>query len=195
MTQTQAKNVQSKIIEEPGRGTLEIFSLDTSEEFLFKFIKDIYENYWKDICFGVLIQGAAWEVKAPNAPKRVTLLDGYITVDFGPWHFHICIGETKGLKNNPTDEALKKHRKTSRAELYRSLDKSSAPRNWGLRLYNGKDEQQMTVFLPSPFLSSEMKILKKPDWSRLACWDHLRKEYLGLQSDEKDREGKGFSHG
>jgi len=45
----------------------------------------------------------------------------------------------------------------------------------GVRLFNGKNEQQITVLLPSPFLDRETdKILRKPDWSRLYLWDQLR---------------------
>ena len=44
MDETLKKQVQSKIIEEPGRGTLEIFPLDTSEETLFKLIEDIFND-------------------------------------------------------------------------------------------------------------------------------------------------------
>jgi len=182
--------------EEVGRGTLEIFPLEPSEELLFKLLKDIFENWWEDIFFGTLIQGAAWEVMAPNPPTKSSILDGYITVNFGAWHFHICVGPTTGVGSEPTPVELSDHRKCSRVELYRQLSrKDQTPNTWGLRLYNGKDEQQMTVFLPSPFLSDEMKPLKTPDWDRLALWDHLRKEYLGLDPDPKDRSGKRFVHG
>ena len=189
------QQAQSKIVEEPGAGTVEIFSLDTSEQTLFRLFEDVFNQYWQDICFGTHIQGGVWEIMAPNAPKKVTLSDGYVTVDFGAWHFHVCIGETKGPAKNPTPPELQKHRRTSRAELYRSLDNEGAARSWGLRMFNGKDEQQMTVFLPNPFLTRERKVAKEPLWSRLDLWDHLRKEYLGLDPDPKDRQGKKFNHG
>ncbi|SQD94119.1 hypothetical protein FMEAI12_2280012 [Parafrankia sp. Ea1.12] len=31
--------------------------------------------------------GTAWEVAAPYAPRRIGVYDGYVTVDFGAWHF------------------------------------------------------------------------------------------------------------
>jgi len=118
-------------------------------------------------------------------------MDGYITVDFGTWHFHICIGETKGSSKNPTPDALARHRRTARAELYRELQaRDGTPNTWGLRLFNGADEQQLTVFLPNPFLSDDMKPLKQPDFNRLALWDHLRQTCLGLPPDPKDRTGR-----
>ena len=68
---------------------------------------------------GTLVPGAVWEVRAPNAPLKVGLLDGYVTVDFGHWHFHVCIGHFNGA----TDEADAHQRRTGRAELYRVLGK------------------------------------------------------------------------
>ncbi len=175
-------------------GVLEVFLLDTSEQFLFELCKDIFEHYWSSIHFGVMVQGAVWEIRAPNAPTRISLLDGYLTVDFGAWHFHVCIGPHKGSRHNPATPELAAHRRTRRAELYRHLDGNDAPVSWGLRLFNGNDEQQMTVFLPNPFLSDELKPLPEPDWSRLDLWDHLRKRYLGLDPDPKDRIAKRFRH-
>ncbi len=182
----------SQIVEEPGNGTLEVFSIEPEESILFDLIEDIFSNYWKQIHFGVLIQGAAWEIQATNAPQKIGMLDGYITVDFGAWHFHICIGEHKGNKKYPIDPQLAAHRRTSRAELYRRLDGTCVPQSWGLRLFNGHDEQQMTVFLPNPFLTEEMKVTRNPDWSKLELWDHLRKKFLGLEPDDKDRQNKKF---
>jgi hypothetical protein len=40
-----------------------------------------------------------------------------------------------------------------------------------------------------------MKPLAQPDWSRLAMWDALRKRYLSLDPDPKDRSGTHFDHG
>ena len=91
---------------------------------------------------------------------------------------------------------LAHHRRTGRAELYRRLSRAGAPVSWGLRLFNGKGEQQITVLLPNPFLDQADKILKTPDWSRLALWDKLRSRWLGLtEPDPTDRSGRGFSHG
>ena len=78
------------------------------------------------------------------------MLDGYATVDFRDWHFHICIGKHEGA----TPE-LAKVRQTSRAELYRQLNREGEPTSWGLRLFNGAGEQQITVLLPHPFLTDD----------------------------------------
>jgi len=194
-TLDKAQTAKSRTVFEAGNGTLEIFDLNPSESRLFELLKDVFENHWQEIVFGILIQGAAWEIKADRKPERITLLDGYLTIDFGHWHFHICIGENKGSPAHPTDPELKAHRRTSRAELYRQLSQSGTPNTWGLRLYNGKNEQQLTVFLPNPFLTPEMEIAKEPDWSRLSLWDKLRAQWLGLsQPDPIDRSGRKFQH-
>jgi hypothetical protein len=185
-----------RIADEPGMGRLEIFPLQTDEASLLALIKHIFETYWESILFGTLIQGAAWEVKAPGPPRKVGFLDGYVTVDFGAWHFHLCIGETKGVGASPTPPALARHRRCARAELYRGLNpKTGAPNLWGLRMFNGEDEQQMTVFLPSPFLGDDGRPVRPPRWERLAAWDDLRQRCLGLAPDPFDRTGTSFVHG
>lgn len=184
-----------RTIDEPGMGRVEIFPVSHAEPDLFALIKHVFESYWETLYFGLLIQGAAWEVKAPGPPRRIGLLDGYATVDFGTWHFHLCIGETTGVGASPTPPALARHRRCARAELYRLLaPKTGAPTSWGFRMFNGAGEQQMTLFLPNPFLGDDGKPLRPPRWERLACWDDLRQRCLDLGPDPFDRTGKGFVH-
>jgi hypothetical protein len=188
---------QSRRVTDPDGATVEIFPLPVDQPSLEELLRDLFEKHWDKITFGPLIQGAAWEIRAPHAPTRVGMLDGYLTVVFGASHFHLCIGPHKGPRNNPTPAALARHRRTARAELYRRLDKSGVPVSWGLRLYNGHDEQQATILLPNPFLSADGdKVLQTPDWSRLELWDRLRARWLELsEPDPFDRAGRGFSHG
>jgi hypothetical protein len=184
-------------VTDPDGATVEIFPLPSDEMSLELLLGDLFEKHWDKITFGPLIQGAAWEIRAPHAPTHIGMLDGYLTVAFGPSHFHLCIGPHKGPNGNPTPDALARHRRTARAELYRRLDKSGAPVSWGLRLFNGEGEQQITVLLPNPFLSADGdKVLKKPEWSRLDLWDSLRARWLDhAEPDPLDRSGRGFSHG
>lgn len=174
--------------DERGTGTVQSFPLPTDQDFLFGLLRDLFANHWDKIVFGTLIQGAVFEIRVAAAPRRVVMSDGYLTVDFGLWHFHVCIGEHKGPSRAPTPPDLAGHRRTARAELYRILAEDGAPRSWGLRLFNGADEQQMTVFLPSPFHVDD-RMLKVADWSRLDLWDDLRRRYLGLPADPLDRQG------
>lgn len=178
--------IDPRRIEDPVVGTQEAWDLSTDEETLTAVVRDVFENHWQDITFGVLVPGAAWEVRAPGAPERVAFSGGYATVDFGPWHFHLCLGEPGG------DPAHTAGRRTAQAYFYRTLDDEGAPRSWGLRLINGRGEQQMTVILPSPFVTPEQRIAEEADFERLAVWDRLREVYLSLPPDPADRSGRGF---
>jgi hypothetical protein len=187
---------RSQTVTDPDGATVEIFPLPTDEASLEELLRELFEQHWDKITFGPLIQGAAWEIRAPHAPTQIGVLDGYLTVAFGASHFHLCIGPHKGTRSNPTPEVLARYRRTARAELYRRLDKSGAPVSWGLRLFNGHDEQQITILFPNPFLSADDQVLKMPDWSRLELWDWLRVRWLGATEPEPlDRSGRGFSHG
>jgi hypothetical protein len=184
-----------RVVEEDG-ATVEVFSLPIDAASLEVLLRDLFEEHWREIGFGPIIQGAAWEMRAAEPPKKVKMFDGYLTVTFGVPRFHICIGEHKGPHNNPVSPALARHRRTGRAEMYRRLSRSGTPVSWGIRLFNGKGEQQITILLPNPFLHPDTdKILKLPDWSRLALWDQLRARWFGLEKpDPFDRSGLGFRH-
>jgi nitrile hydratase accessory protein len=182
-----------EIVEEPGMGRLEVFALPTDEPTLLAIITDLFENWWSQIRFGPIIQGAVFEGRASAPPRHIGVLDGYVTVDLDGWHFHLCIGEHHGDADHPVPPELAHHRRCHRAELYRVLH-HDAPVSWGLRLLNGADEQQITVLLPNPFLDDDQRPLPEPDWTRLACWDHLREDYLGLASEQRDRTADRFHH-
>jgi hypothetical protein len=191
----EAPSIPQRVTDEDGH-VVEVFPLPADEGTLERLLRELFEVHWDKIVFGPIIEGAAWEFQAPHAPTHVGLLDGYLTVAFGASHFHLCIGPTHGPRHNPTPEALAQHRRCMRAEFFRRLDRAGAPTSWGLRLWNGHDEQQATVVFPNPFLSADGKrALKEPDWSRLALWDELRFRYVGIKgSDPVDRLGTGFRH-
>jgi len=177
-------------ITDPDGRTIERIVLPTDEDFLLNLLRDLFETHWQEITYGPIIQGAAFELRCAHAPKSITLHDGYLTVHFGRTHFHLCIGE-----NTAALPALRQHRRTARAELFRGLDKTEAPITWGLRLFNGAGEQQMTVFFPNPFLSDDDGIRATPDWSRLELWETVCRCYAGLEPDGRDRTGEGFRRG
>lgn len=180
-----------RLVDEPGNGLVEIFSLPTEETTLLHLLKEVFVH-WDTVQFGPIIQGAAYEIKAPRAP-RITTLDGYATLDFGDWHIHVCIGPTIGDPSNPTEPEVAAIRPCQRAELYRYL-RDGAPVSWGLRLFNGAEEQLITVLLPNPFLDQCGRPCEA-NWDRLSLWDHLRSEFLNLGPDPVDRTGKRFVHG
>jgi hypothetical protein len=190
-----ANALPQRIVDEDG-ATVEVFALPTDGASLEALLREIFVEHWHEITFGPIIQGAAWEMRAAAAPEKIKMFDGYLTVTFGVPHFHICIAEHNGSHSNRVSPALAHHRRTGRAELYRRLSRDGTPVSWGLRLFNGKGEQQITILLPNPFLHPETdKILKIPDWSRLALWDHLRSRWFGLaEPDPFDRSGRGFRH-
>lgn len=188
---TPLPRVQPRRAIEADGGTVDIFSLPADEETLKELFRDLFEKHWQEIIFGPIIQGAAYELRPPSLPTHFSMFDGYLTIAFGASHFHLCIGAHKG-----TTPELARHRQTSRAELYRRLDRTGAPVSWGMRLFNGAGEQQITVLLPNPFLDPETgKLRKTPDWAQLALWDTLRARWLGLpEPDPVDRSGKSFRH-
>jgi hypothetical protein len=172
----------------------EVYSLPVDTDFLEELLRYIFENHWRSIVFGPIIEGGAYEFRCPNEPRSITFFDGYLTVHFGGTHFHICIGENMGSESSPTPAALKKIRRTSRAEIVRGFDENGAPIIWQLRLFNGDGTPQLNIFFPNPFLTDEDGIADTPDWSRLTVWDDIARRYLGRKQaqDPLDRSGKGF---
>jgi hypothetical protein len=172
----------------------EIYSLPVEADYLEELLRYIFEQHWRSIVFGPIIEGGAYEFRCPCAPRSITLFDGYLTVHFGGTHFHICIGENIGTVSCPTPPALKKSRRTSRAEIVRGFDENGCPIIWQLRLFNGDDTPQLNIFFPNPFLTDEDGIADQPDWSRLDVWDDIATRYLGreLAQDPLDRSGQGF---
>ena len=172
----------------------EIYDLPIETDFLEELLRYIFENHWHSIVFGPIIEGGAYEFHCPNEPRSITLFDGYLTVHFGGTHFHICIGENMGSAFNPTPPALKKIRRTSRAEIVRGFDENGSPIIWQLRLFNGDGTPQLNIFFPNPFLTDEDGIADTPDWSRLDVWDDIAMRYLGRHQlqDPLDRSGQGF---
>jgi hypothetical protein len=178
-------------VTEPDGSVSEHFDLPHDEQSLLRLFKLLFEERPTEITFGPCIQGAVFEIHA-DKPAHLTMLDGYLTVDFGAWHFHLCIGEHRGTTSNPCPPELAEHRRVKRAELFRSRSRSCLPVSWGLRLWNGHDEQMITVFLPNPYLDAEGHRPRDPDWSRLQLWDRIRREFLGLEPDPTDRQ-KGMT--
>ena len=184
-------SVKGYTAEEAGVGLVESFDLSTDEASLLRLLEAVFQ-FWETVQFGPIIQGAAYEIKAPCAPQ-ITVMDGYATLDFDQWHMHICIGPTIGDPSDPTDPQIAAKRPCQRAQLYR-LIREDAPVSWGVRLFNGDNEQLMTVLLPNPFLDQDDQPCE-PNWERLALWDQLRSEFLNLDSDPFDRCGHRFVHG
>jgi hypothetical protein len=171
---------------------LEVFPLAVDEPTLYGLLSTVFEDGWPSIHFGTLIQGAAFEIRAEQRP-RLAMLDGYLTIDLGHSHLHLCIGDHRGTAAHPTEPDLARRRRCAHAELQRQW-RTGAPRTWMFRMFNGDGDQMLTVLLPNPFLDDDDRLLDEPDWSRLELWDRLRHRYLELPPDPVDRSGDGLAH-
>jgi hypothetical protein len=155
-----------------------------------KLVRLLFEDHWRDITVGPCIEGAVFEVRFSEQPK-LSMLDGYLTVNLGPWHFHLCIAEHKGNRS----AELRKARQVARVALFETRGSGcGGGRSWGVRMWNGFGEQMTTVFLPNPRLSDEMKLLKEPNWDRLKLWYELRLQFLNEQPPANIAEAQGGWH-
>ena len=151
----------------------EYFDVAVAGDRVERLLTELFTRHWARITVGPLIQGAVFELRLPAAP-RVAMLDGYLTVDVGAGHFHLCVND-----HREAAPALAAVRRVGRAAFFRmhGLAPGHAPVTWGLRLWNGRGEQMVTVLFPSAYYSDEMALLPAPDWTRLALWDELRARY------------------
>lgn len=133
---------------------------------------EVFREHWAAIFAGPVIEGSAWEIRFTAAPT-VSMLDGYLTVDTGPWHFHLCVNDHRGA---PSPEQARV-RRVSRAAFFRADGGSCVPGAWGLRLWNGRGEQMVTVYFPNPWLDDAGNRVREPRWDRTALWEELRRRY------------------
>jgi hypothetical protein len=142
---------------------------DTIEQLM----TEVFRDHWADVFAGPVIEGAAYEIRFTSAPT-LSMLDGYLTVDTGAWHFHLCVSDHRGA---PTLERARL-RRVARAAFFRTDGGSCVPGAWGLRLWNGRGEQMITVFFPNPWLDDhgEQRV-REPRWDRTALWEDLRRRY------------------
>lgn len=135
---------------------------------------ELFGRRWQQIVVGPCIEGAVFEVCFEKAPD-VRYSDGYLTVDLGRWHFHLCVGPTQ---SSASDE-LRRNRPVAKVAFFEKRSRTAPSTSFGLRLWNGYGEQMATVFLPNPRVSDDMKMLPAPDWSRLRAYYELRQQFLG----------------
>ena len=141
-----------------------------------RLMTELFKEHWAGITVGPLIQGAVFEIRFSAQPK-ISMSDGYLTVDPGSWHFHLCVNDHRGT---PSPE-LARLRRVARAAFFRTEGGShgggpSTP-TWGLRLWNGRGEQMLTVLFPNPYYDDDWRLLKEPRWEKAALWETLRRRY------------------
>ena len=166
----------------------EHFAVEPTQERLLGLLRAVFEEHWQAVVFGPCIQGAVFEARF-TAPPRLTLLDGYVTVGGGPeqpWHLHLCIGPHAGTRARPTPPELAAWRRCARAAFFRDRDVAGRQAVWGLRMWNGRDEQMITIFFPNPWLAPDtMRPVRAPDWSRLTPWMALRERCAGVPAEDR----------
>jgi hypothetical protein len=124
-------------------GTVTEYSyFEPAPEAMDRLVKVLFDEHWKDVVVGPCIEGAVFEIRFSEAPK-LTVLDGYLTVNLGPWHFHLSIAPHKGNRSLE----LRRNRQAARVALFDTrVQGCGGGRSWGVRMWNGFDEQMTTVF-------------------------------------------------
>jgi len=164
-----------EVIQHPDNAQTGYSYFAPTESVMKDLVDDLFVQNWQHIVAGPCIEGAVFEICFKTAPE-VRISDGYLTVDLGPWHFHLCISAHKGNSS----EELRKMRPVGKIAFFEWRGKGCAGgRSWGLRMWNGYGEQMTTIFLPNPRLTDDMQLLKNPDWSRLDLYYRLREKFLG----------------
>ena len=150
-------------------------------------LRDLFENHYESLTFGPCIQGAVFECRVKSPPRRISYLDGYLTVDLGDWHFHLCIGEHRGDAQHPARPNWRggeSARGRCSCGIYQNPPIAGhAPVSYSVALLNGRDEQMVTFYLPNPFFDENYRVLETADWTKLALWNHIRHELPGLEED------------
>jgi hypothetical protein len=164
----------------------EHFDVECSEAALLALLRECFEEHWGEVIFGPCIEGAVFEGRFTGKPA-ISLLDGYATIDVpgeAPWHFHLCIGPHHGSAALPTPPELAQWRRCARAAFFRNLDREGRGSAWGLRMWNGRGEQMLTVFFPNPWIDPvRQRYVEEPAWSRLELWMRMRERFAGVPAE------------
>lgn len=175
-----------------GRARAHYWPMSTDPAFLRDFLADIFTNYWDQIVFGPILDGAAFEWTCPGAPDRIELDGEFLTIGFGAPHFHICVGGQRPQKADPEREAKMRALRPASAQLFRKLDGRGAPNSWGFEMRNAAGISMLTIFFANPFALPGDKLTEEPDWSRLLMWREIALRYLGRKAEAFDQTSRGF---
>jgi len=162
------------VVREPDGSLTEYSDVSVAGDTVERLLIEVFGEHWAAISAGPIIDGAAYEIRF-TAPPKLSMLDGYLTVDPGPWHFHLCVNDHRGAA---TPE-LARVRRVARAAFFRTDGGSCVPGAWGLRLWNGRGEQMITVYFPNPWLDDDLERVREPRWERTALWEDLRARHAG----------------
>ena len=88
-----------------------------------------------------------------------------------------------GTARLPTPPELAHGRRCARAAFFQSRDRAGRPSSWGFRMWNGRDEQMLTVFFPNPWIDpARQRYVDTPDWARLHLWMRMRERHAGVRA-------------
>jgi hypothetical protein len=164
------------LVQEADGTTTRYTEVAVSGDTVERLLTEVFGAHWALVSAGPVIEGAAYEIRFTSPPK-LSMLDGYLTVDTGTWHFHLCVNEHRGAA---TPE-LARRRRAARAAFFQTDGGTCAPGAWGLRLWNGYGEQMITVYFPNPWLDEDDRRVREPRWERTALWEDLRRRYAAAQ--------------
>lgn len=165
-----------EIVKNPDGSMTHYSYFDASEETVTRLMREIFEENWQRITVGPWLLGAIFELPFEKAPE-IRIKNGYLTIDAGPWHCHLCIGAYKCSGN---EESLSLRRVAKIAFYNWRGNGSIKERSSGIRLWNGYGEQMTTIFFPHVLLAENAHaIAKKANWENLRLWYQFRERYLG----------------
>jgi hypothetical protein len=164
-----------ELIDNPDGSQTRYSYFDASEETLVPLVRELFDDHWRRLTVGPWVLGAVFELTFDHAPK-VTIENGYLTVDAGAWHFHLCIGRYRG--SGSQDSHLL--RRVSEIAFYDWRgDGSIKERSSGIRMWNGYGEQMTTIFFPHVLLGETSHTVGPPNWENLRLYYEFRRRYLG----------------
>jgi hypothetical protein len=156
----------------PGGTVTEYDEVAVGDDTVERLLSELFGEHWAALSAGPVIEGAAYEIRFTAKPA-LSMLDGYLTVDLGAWHFHLCVGAHRGAAT--AEQAAV--RRVARAAFFHTDGGSCVPGSWGLRLWNGLGEQMITIYFPNPWLDDAQERAREPRWERTALWEDFRRRY------------------
>ena len=109
-----------------GGTTTEYYDMAVAGDEVEQLLVELFTEHWAELTAGPLIEGAVYEIQFATPPK-VTKLDGYLTVDTGAWHFHLCVNDHRGSRS----EELARSRRVARAAFFKTEGDRVRPRRGG----------------------------------------------------------------
>lgn len=160
-------------------GTISHYTyFQANEVNLEELLTELYTNHWHEIMTTYLAGGAVIEL-FPKKPEKIGMMDGYLTIDTGNWHLHLCIGKHRGNRAKKEDkETLQQQRQATRGAFIHTTNGTCTPESWSLRLWNGKDVQMVNIIFPNPYLTEDLHRQKEADWSKLELWNNTKEKLL-----------------